>query len=412
MKLITASPAHALYAALSDLPTLAEPGTSLTDALTTDADPYAAAWQATGRAAAALQPYHRLLVENSSGDSAWRVARNIADLAAALPALDADLAAALPANDKHISGPLLDPAAHSLVRLAAAELTAQTADLAAGSASLETTPPTSQRLPSVGTVAALPDATRHLTALLAGRGAELTAQEARAVTRALAGGAQLTARVLTDTGLGPAAPDAARLLTTAASHLQRVLETRMATLTAPAAAVVLLTQQIRERINALAGLVDRLHDTARTAELTRIALPLSRWAGEAAAAARQLADSLQTAETTGRLLAPRQDTARGRTQRYLWLPTSRGLAGPHPAVTAAAAAAADLTAAEQPLATLAGIPTAAERAAATTHRAAAAAGTAFTDLRTAHATRPSQPAIRRQPHPALAPRHAALRRHP
>ena len=412
LKLITASPAHALYAALSSVPVLAEPGLSLTDALTVAADPYTAAWQATARAAIALQPYHRLLVESGSGDDAWMVARDVADLAAALPVLDADLAAALPADDQHISGPLLDPAAHSLVRLAAAELTAQTADLAAGSAGLEITPPTSQRVPLVGTVAALPDATRHLTALLAGRGAELTALEARAVARALADGAELTARVLTGTGLGPAASDAAGLLTAALPHLQRVFEARVATLTTPAAQVVVLTQQIRERINALAGLVDRLNDTASSTELARIALPLARWAGEAAATARQLADNLQTAETTGRLLAPRLDTARGRTQRYLWLPTSQGLTGPHPAMTAAATAAADLTAAEQPLATLAGIPTAAERARAATLRAVAAAGTGFTDLQTALATRPPQPPVRR-PHPALAPpRHGAQSRHP
>jgi len=264
--------------------------------------------------------------------------------------------------------------------------------------------PTPGRPGLVRSVAELPAATRHLTALLTARGPALTAVEARAVARTLATGADLTARILDHTH--PQRPDisaAAAHLHAAAKNLQTVANAKVATLRPPAPAVLFLTQQISLRLTATRDLTDQLPRTPGSpAVLDRTAPPLLAWAGEAAATTASLADCLQAAADTGQLLAPRQDTARGRTQHYLWLPTSRHTAAPDSVVSHARAAADATAAAEQRIATTTGEPTAADRRRAATRNAAAAAGTAFTELRTALAARTPITAPRLR-HPALPP---------
>lgn len=400
LSLITANPAQALRVALDALPMATGSDTALTDTLTVAGGPLTSAWQTAARAAAALERHHDQIVAGLPNDDAWTLTRDLAGLALALPYLDADLAAALPPGDEQTRRLLLDPAGHGLIRLAATELQAQTVDLAPAAAHLAA--PSPARPGMVRDVGELPPATRHLTALLTARGPALTAVEARAVARTLAAGADLTARILERAH--PQQPDgsaAADHLHAAAKHLQKVANAKVATLRPPAPAVLFLTQQIGLRLTAARDLTDQLPRTQGSpAALDRIAPPLLAWAGEAAATTASLAGCLQAAADTGQLLAPRQDTGRGRTQHYLWLPTSRNTTAPDPVVSHARAAVDALAAAEQRIATATGEPTAADRRRAATRNAVAAAGTAFTELRTALTAR-TPTAVPRLPHPAL-----------
>lgn len=414
LELITVNPARALHAALANLHTVAGNGTPLTNALAVGGGPLTSSWQRAARGAVALEQYHDVLI-TIAGEDARAVVRDISEVAAALPYLDADLAAALPVDDP-ARDQLLEPTWHGLVRLAAIEVQAQTADLPPDATHVQL--PERPRVLPVRTVADLPPATWQLTQLIAARGAELTAVEARAVARVLAAGVELTARVLADPASTAPGSAVTRHLSAAVPHLQQVAGRPLATLTPPSPAVLFLAQQLRERLTAVSGLVDHLQHERRPsaprADLARIARPLSRWAAEAVATATQLAACLRTADTTGRLLAPREDTARGRHQNYLWLPTTRGIAGPHPVVLAAGAAAADLTAANKPLAEISGILTGVEQARAATRRAALHATAAFAELRSAVAARAAQrlPHPSRAAHPANLPSTLTQRRRP
>ena len=412
-QLLATSPPHALHAALIDLPPAAEVGRPLTEALAVAGGPLTQAWQNAARAAAALERYHDVAAE-LTGPNAWSLARDVADLAAALPTLDTDLATALPLG-LPARAVLLQPGPHGLLRLAAQEMHAQTATLPAVGA--DTQLPPRRRLPLARTLADLPDATAHLGELLSQRGAALTATEARAVTRALLDGVQLTTQVLTATQHGsetdPEGPAAvaAQHLQAALPHLQHLAYGQIATLTPPAPSVLLLGRQIRERLTTLTALVDRLECDHRPADLARVAQPLSRWALETVPVASAVQDGLHAAATTNRLLAPRQDIPRGRGSGLLWLPITAPADGPHPVLDAAARSTTALAAATRPLSAITGTPTPADRASAATRQAASHTSTAFGELRQALHNRPPQPLPNpaRPAHPALPPTPAARR---
>ena len=406
-QLLATSPPHALHGALVDLPPAADAGRPLSQALAVAGGPLTQAWQDAARSAAALERYHDVAAE-LTGPNAWSLARDVAELAAALPTLDADLATALPPG--HPAGAvLLQPGPHGLLRLAAEQTRAHTAGLPPGGA--DTQLPPRRPLPPTRTLADLPDATAHLGALLSQRGAALTVTEARAVTRALLDGVQLTAQVLTATHhssetdpQGPAAL-AAQHLQAALPHLQHLAHGQVATLTPPAPSVLLLARQIRERMATLTALVDRLEREHRPTDLARVAQPLSRWALETVPVASAVRDGLHAATTTNRLLAPRQDSPRGRGSALLWLPLTAPVNGPHPVLDAATRSTTALAAATGPLSAITGTPTAADRVRGVTRQAASHASAAFSELREALHNRPQHqlPNPARPAHPALPP---------
>lgn len=233
-------------------------------------------------------------------------------------------------------------------------------------------------------------ATRRLAALVTARGAGLTAIETRSVARALTEGVDLAARVLTAWGGDMVSPDAVSRLSAALPDLQHVVHAQLATLTPPAPAVLFLCQQVRERLAAIAGLVDRVeHDTSagRRGELVRVAAAVSQWAVEAAGAATAVRDGLHAAAATGRLLAPREDLSRGPDQRYRWMPVPPAGSHDQPTLSAASKAAATLAAGHEQLTEAAGTLAATSRGRAATRQAAATAGDAQCRLRDALSTR-------------------------
>jgi hypothetical protein len=411
--LLMTSPCHALHAALGDLPRTADERLPLSEAFTTHAGPLTRAWQDTARAAVALERYHDLL-GNLSGQDAWAVARDAADLAATLTHLDADLAAALPPHAESARAALLHPDAHGLVRLAAAELLAQTADLTPGSAQPEVT--AHPRIRPVRAITDLPEATATLALHLQQRGAALTASETRATAQLLAQGAELAAEVLPQTGQpdGPMAA-AAGPLREAIPSLRKLLHEPVATLTPPSATVLHLAREVREGLQAAAFRVHRPdpregHD-ATAVNRARLAGPMTQWALEASRVATALHHGLRQAASAGELLEPRRGQGRPEEQHLLWRRSVQGTyANPAAAVRAAAETAASLNEARI---TLARGSTSGQQA--TPEREVALrASSAFGDLRTALQARPPKnlPNPARPRHPALPPtaEHRRVRR--
>ena len=172
--LLARSPAHALHAALRAVPRSGGRNLTLTAALTLPADPPVAAWQRAASTAVALQRYHGDAGE-LPGPAAWSMARDLAALSSTLTILDTDLAAAIPTaagaagpdgdpiGFGEAAGALLDEPTHALLQLAAAEVTAHTADLPYAAAAL---PGTLPRVLPVPGLADLPAAGRQLADLL------------------------------------------------------------------------------------------------------------------------------------------------------------------------------------------------------------------------------------------------------
>jgi len=414
-ELLARSPAHALRAALSDLPAAATAQLAQTEALARNGGPFTRGWQDAARAAVALERYHDLLA-GLPGPQAWAAIRNVAELAAALPQLDTDLAAALPsAGTDRACAAMLDPVPHGLLRLAADELRAHTTDLPAGSTDLAL--PERPRLQPPSTLADLPEATRQLALLVAHRGPHLTAAESRAALRVLADGVDLTGRVLalTHPAKDHSVAVAREHLPGALPDLQQLLHEPLATLTRPAPAVLYLAEQIRARLGTAAAVADRLQDHpgptgAREADFARLAAPLTRWAIETPALTAALEDSLSRAIDARRLLAPRQEPTRGRGrgQDLLWLPVANA-AGGHPAISAASRSTAHLSTAARHLAAATGTDTGTDTAAGRTRSAARTAGIqagmAFDSLTAALRGRQAAPWPNpaRATHPALPP---------
>jgi hypothetical protein len=402
-ELLLTSPTHALHAALSDMPPTARDHLPLSDLFRTDARPLTRAWQDAARAAVTLERYHDLL-PMLSGQDAWAIARDAAEVAAALPHLDADLAAALPPSSHSARAALLHPDAHGLVRLAAAELLAQTADLTPGSALAEVT--VRPRIHSVRTLTDLPDATATLAVLLEQRGAEVTVAETRSTAQALAQGIDLTIRLWVATNRVDGPPSAVlQCMRDAIPALRQLLHEPFATLTPPAPAVVHLAHQVREGLEAAGSHVDRLERSVRhgaaTQNLVRLTAPMTQWALVAPRVATELHHSLQQAAATGRLLEPRRGQGPEREQHLLWHRPMQGTyVNPCPAVRAAATAATALNDARAAFASnglnLQSTPS---------PDAALQATFTFDDLRTALHARPQRelPNPARPQHPALPP---------
>ncbi len=454
------SPAHALHAALRDLPAATGTGLPLTAALAVQAGPPVTGWQRAGRAAALLETY-RDEAAALPGPAAWSLARDLATLGSALPDLDLDLATTLtaaaadptgpatttlattpPAAAATLDGPigaLLDGPSHGRLQLAAAALTAHTTDVPAAAAILHGR--SRGPIGPVTRLADLPVAGRQLAELLHRRGSRLTVTEVRAAVRAVGYGLGLTARSLTasapptsppttspqttspptaspPTASPPTAraaasgttagarsdPDlheAARLLRQAVPDLQQLLHSELATLTPPAPGVLLLSQQIQHRLTAAGGLHDTLTGGGPAGAREALSQALTRWAVTTGPVLEAIQAGLQAAAADRSLLAPRQDTAAGRDAHLLWLPLQHSTDQPHPALHTADRAGAAL---RQATTTLSGIlePAAASRPTGARRAAADAAG-AFGELTAALQSRPTTawPNPARTAHPAL-----------
>lgn len=426
--LLTRSPVHALHAALTGLPPASDRQLALTEALAVQAGPPVDGWQRAARAAALLEAY-RDDAAALPGPAAWSLARDLAAVSSALPPLDLDLAATLtatvaatPATTSEASalvgtiGSLLDGPSHGLLQLSASELAAHTADVPLAAAAL----PGRSRQPirPVAHLADLPVASAQLADLLHRRGGRLTVTEARAALRTVAYGLHLTASTLTagtrgtrpDPNTRSGLEEAAGQLRAALPDLQVVMQSQLATLTSPAPALLLLSQQIHTQLSAAGRLHDALQPGPDTgpaeagpagagAARDTLHQALTRWAVTAAPVVEAVRGGLRAASDSGALLAPRRDDAPSRYGSWLYLPLRDTVTDP--ALQAADQAARTVRRATTSLTALLGPPAASGTGG--TRRAASDAAAAFSELTVALQSRPPRAWLNptRSAHPAL-----------
>jgi hypothetical protein len=342
---IANDPAHALHAALRDLPRLSGPDRPpVIDALSAAAPPRSP-WHVAGRAALLLQPYEEQL-RVLPGPAAWQAVHQIAAIAATLPYLDADLA--------HVHrGLMVDPGSHGAIRFAVAEIETR-APQDRTPFGIEAPQPF-QAVPIRG-LADLPNATRQLGTLIALRGERITAAERRAVARMLTEGLDVTSRALRSSGPHVQA-DLAASFESAAEHLTKLYTTPLATIGKPAPTIQYLAGEITKHLRALDGVLDRAEPLAPPERDTAFSRATERglaWASEAPAVTGALESALRAAHGAANLFGHPESEA----TRELGLTWVRAEAPPRqavPRVLAAARAGAEALGAARPaLPTVAG----------------------------------------------------------
>jgi len=227
--------AEELRGALDRLPLVTAGGMPLREALARKAAPVAARWQEAARSGALLERHRGSLHPTE----VLGTAAALAELAAALPALDSDLTAALPTLIARLD-PALTAREHHDVTAAAGRLRTVSATLTAGHPEGVDVPlPSVPRVRALRSVQDAPNATRHLAVLLQRRGEDLTLLEVRAAVRVLSAGNALAARLLPAVDVSP--PVGARPF----YELQNGV---VATLGRPAPAVLALSREVREQL--------------------------------------------------------------------------------------------------------------------------------------------------------------------
>jgi len=369
---VVSDPAHVLHAALYDLPSCSAGFAGGRGWLSGGGG-----WAAAARAAVGFEQDHER-VAALPGAVAWRVVRDVADLAAALPFLDSDVAARLPAGYDVARAVLAGPGPQDLVGLAAAQLREQLADLGEGRPAglLDPTPAAVMVLRSPGDVS---EGMRRLAAVLAARAGGVAAVDVRAVSKVLAAGVEI---IRTDPGTPARAGDALgevlaglRIVQTAAWDTVTRADWRLRTLTFE------VYRALRDPAGAAAA-----------------GLP---WAADVPPVVSALTGAVQRSTAAGAVAVPRDHLGTGRQRALLWVPLP-ATATTHPLLAGVGQAAAAAQRAQEPLATAhGGEVTPAQRA-------ALAAGRAVAELRAALGDRPVS-GVAHVPAPAVRPSHPARR---
>jgi hypothetical protein len=311
---VATDPAHALHAALRDLPRLGPPQSLLAlDLLAEVGGADLPLWQSAVQATVRLEPYTDAL-KTMPEPHAWQAVRDLGALAAALPIIDADL------GERH-GGVDLDHGGHGAIRAAAAELSSR---VPAGPAEQDVTLPAAAQAFPVRSLAELPHATAVLGQLVDRRGEQISALEIRAAARVIAQGTAIAARVLRagrdELDLQPVA----NALDDAGSALTHLHATAMATLGEPRSAIRFLAGEISNQLRVLDALLDRVqrisdpaHREEALAGVQGVAL---RWMQQVPASVAALDDSLRASHHAHRLLA-RPDEA-DKHRALMWVATA------------------------------------------------------------------------------------------
>ncbi len=290
-----------LRAALYQLPLAASAPMPLRQAISAPTTASTRRWQQAARAATTLELHHG----RPQPADVPAAAGALAQLTAALPVLDGDLAAALPSDPRGIPAALTADQEHQNLTAAAAALAERTSNWSGNDKTGVHELPTVPRVRPVRGLHDVPNATRHLAALLDRRGADLTLREVRAVARLLATGHQLAARILP--GIDPA-------LLAAARSLYQLQDGQAATLGRPAPPILILAGEVRHHLRQHAE-QPSLPTTAT--EQQQLRDTTANWLPAAAAAAHALHAGLRDAAAAGNLYVPSQG-ARGRHPDLLW----------------------------------------------------------------------------------------------
>jgi hypothetical protein len=321
---VAADPAHALHAALRELPRLSRAnGPIALDVLTATGGPELTPWREAVHASVSLESYTEQL-HTIPGPQAWRLVRDLGSLAMTVPIIDSDL------TERH-GRTVIPTGSHGAIRIAVAEMQSRV-PTGPNDYDVELDRPV-QVVPLQG-VSDLPQATAWLAGLISERGYEISAVEIRSAARVLGQGAEVAARALRLAGeANPGLLPTAARLEDAAEALGHLHATPIATLAEPKALIRYLSGEISAQLRVLDGVLDRVEPKAdpdeRRAALSRVAELALNWAAQGSAATTALTDSIHSSHAAHRLLG-RQEHETNPHEHLVWVAAVAPRGADHP----------------------------------------------------------------------------------
>jgi hypothetical protein len=332
---VTQQPAPALHKALSALPRAVPFGTHLqVDHLDPAVPVDERHWRAAARATIGLERYVDAL-GRLPGTHAWAALRDLADLAAALPALDHGLSEAI--RPWLSTGPDLAPAyamlthpAHDLVRLAAAEIRARVP-----AAEHSRRPPATAAVAGAhgagsGGSTDLARATAAFCNAVSACAGQLSVGDLRAVTRVLDVGGQTAAQVLNRAApVVAGAADAAVALQEIGPLAGQLRTAPARSLTTEHLGLLRDSHELQAQLRTLAEHENRLPGGATTLDLRRLAASALGFAQHLPTLTHALEASICEALAHGLMLVP---SAADRTNatRLAWVTVTMNPPGTDP----------------------------------------------------------------------------------
>ncbi len=334
---VTNRPAQALQQALSELPRASQFGaTDASTYLKKGLPPYEQRWRDAARAALALEGYVEALGRVPNQHS-WWVMRDLADLAAAVPALDHGLSEAiLPwlkgGQDLAVPYAMLTHPAHDAVRVCSTELRSR----------VPAFPPSTTLAPAVPAVlgaAELDKAMDRYVRSVLDRAPELSIGDLRAVTRLLQfGGTHAAVTLERAQPAVPGADVAAAALRQVVPLAEQLRDSPARTLGPERLDVLRGSSELLARMGALAVQERALPGRASDTALRRLACPALEFAKHVPNLGRALEIGVRESLTSGLMLVPNAAETRS-TSKLLWVP-SRGWRDGPPVVQQHASAVA------------------------------------------------------------------------
>jgi hypothetical protein len=332
-------PATALVAALGRLPPAngAAPSPAARP-LSPAATPVERLWHDAACACLGLECYSGAM-RRLPDDVAWKVVRDLSDIASAFVYLDADLAELLPAGHR-ASAVLADGYSHGVLRVAAVEAQTRIDQHLAGvfprdpahrplGSGMRLTPPSG--------VSDLPAVTDEVAAGIGRRSVDLSIDEVRAVARLLHGGFDNVAVILERP---PGASDgwkrAAAALREGMPTFDRLRRLPAATLLPATFAIPAALRGIRVQLDALLGVAHRLGLDAPFDQWQRLVGPAVKWVAATPGLMNATAASIHAAISAGKILVPADPQPENAHLR--WVPAQLGHAGAQELLRRAASA--------------------------------------------------------------------------
>lgn len=306
-------PGQALHQALAELPRASGFGDTAPEFYVEKHLPgYEQFWRDAARACVGLEGYVDALGRVSDRHS-WSVLRDLADIAAALPALDHGLSESiLPrlkcGDDLAVPYAMLTHPAHNQVRLCSSEIRAR----------VPADPPPSRvpRAPSaVRGDGGLDQVMGGYVRAVLDRGRKLSVGGLRAVTRLLELGGAAAAQVLERTGpVVPGAGDAAAALRQVGPLAQQLRDSPTKSMGVEGMDILRQTGDLQRRMQALAGQEHQLPSAASETDLRRLTRPALEFVRHVPNLTRALEIAVRESLADGVLLVPSHADKRNRTQ--------------------------------------------------------------------------------------------------
>jgi hypothetical protein len=300
---LTHRPAQALQQSLAELPRASQFGEANVDIhRERGLPPYEQCWREAARTAVALEKYVYALGQIPDEHS-WSVLRDLADLSAALPALDHGLSEAiLPwlkgGEDLGVPYAALTSPGHDAVRVCSSEIRSR----------IPAVPPSTEAAPVMSPVLGTGDLDRAMSMYVRtvlDRGAELSFGDLRAVTRVLRfGGAHAAVALKRAAPALPGAGDAAAALRQVGPPAERLRDSPAKTLGPDRLDVLRDSGELLSRMRALATQERQLPGGASDSALHALAAPALEFARHVPNLGRALELGVREALADGLMLVP------------------------------------------------------------------------------------------------------------